>query len=130
MVKIKNLIKNLKWRGKKEKLATVKEVKEKEGGIEMVLTPIDQNLGPLYFHEYQLADTITSIDSEDGQILGACYWLVQNKETIRVTAKKFEYGSFSNFHKKIHKDCSRLSPELYAVICRQLQENHVRGMHW
>lgn len=82
-----------------------------------------------YYEGYEITKVYYLLNEEETHVLYACIWMVDNKTTIRTTAKNWCYSRMT-FWRRIHKECKSLSPELYKVVCRQLKENHIRGMNW
>lgn len=63
-------------------------------------------------------------DIED-HALGACYFMVSEKLTIRETAKYWDYSA-TTFWRRIHNECKELSPELYEAVVAQMRKNMQR----
>lgn len=82
-----------------------------------------------YYEGYEITVPKYELNKEETHVLEACVWLVDNRTTIRQTAINMEYSP-TTFWRRIHNRCKELSPELYKVVCRQLKENHLRGMGW
>lgn len=49
-------------------------------------------------------------------------WMINNRATIRRSALKWEFSK-STLHKKIHKDCRELFPNLYKQVLHQMKWN-------
>lgn len=83
-----------------------------------------------YYQGYEIAEEYTSLDEEQMHVLYACYWMVDNRSTIRETAKNCEYSA-TTFWRRIHNECKNLSPELYECVLRQIKLNMKRiGKKW
>lgn len=78
---------------------------------------------------YTITKSYYELSDREIETLEMCIIIVQNKETLRIVARYFNV-SWSTIHKRIHKICKELSPELYQAVCHQLKENHLRGMGW
>lgn len=68
----------------------------------------------------------------DVQLLNACIWLVDNRSSIRVTAKNFGVSK-SSLHRGIHNRLSKLSNELYKCVDKQMSINFAHrtcGRSW
>lgn len=81
------------------------------------------------FGDYELNDSRGwDLEEEEMHVLRACIWMVDNKTTIRETAKNWEYSP-TTFWRRIHKECKELSPDLYSRVCHQILINLERR-HW
>lgn len=75
------------------------------------------------YNGYSLDDNSRFDLSDDSiDLLNACIWLVDNRSSIRVTAKNMGFSK-SVLHKKIHNVLPKLSGELYACVKRQMKVN-------
>lgn len=79
----------------------------------------------LYYQGYEIAEEYTSLDEEQMHVLYACHWMVDNRSTIRETAKNCEYST-TTFWRRIHNECKDLSPELHECVLRQIKINMER----
>lgn len=75
-----------------------------------------------YYDGYQITKEYYLLDEEDIKVLDACIWMIDNRASIRVTAKNCEYSK-STFHRRIHKECKELSYELYKLVQAQMKIN-------
>lgn len=85
------------------------------------------------YGNYRL-DDCTRYDLSDRQVdlLDACIWLVDNRSSIRLTAKNF-CTSKSYLHRGIHGVLPKLSSELYNCVKKQLKINQAHrcsGRSW
>lgn len=71
---------------------------------------------------YEITKLNFLLDEEEIKCIEACIFMVENKTSIRATAKNCCYRK-STFHRRIHSMCRDLSPELYEVVKRQMKEN-------
>ena len=62
------------------------------------------------------------LSNDDILLLDACIWLVDNRASIRVTAKNMGFSK-SSFHRSIHRRLRRLSNELYGCVEKQIRVN-------
>lgn len=78
----------------------------------------------MYYNGYEIGDTVEpfSLTQEEYHVLYACNWLVDNKATLRETARNCEY-SLTTLWRRIHYECRHLSPELYRCVCHQMKRN-------
>lgn len=76
----------------------------------------------MYYQGYELAKEYMSLNEEEVHVLYACHWMVENRSSIRETARNCDYSA-TTFWRRIHKECRKLSPELYWCIIRQMKEN-------
>lgn len=65
------------------------------------------------------------IDDKELALLCACYWMVDNRATIRQTAENCNFAR-STLDYKIHKKLKFLCPDLYQAVCHQMKENMKR----
>lgn len=79
----------------------------------------------LYYEGYMISDQFNYLNEKQINILSACVWMVDNKQTIRTTAKKFQYST-TTFWRRIHNECRILSPELYDVVKNQMKKNLIK----
>lgn len=76
----------------------------------------------LYYKGYELAEEYWCVNQEELHVLYACHWMVDNRSTIRETARNCEYST-TTFWRRIHKECRELSPELYRCVVKQMKVN-------
>lgn len=62
------------------------------------------------------------VNSKELALLNACFWMVDNKETIRKTAENC-YFAKSTLHYQIHHSLKYLSPDLYNEVKKQMKKN-------
>lgn len=74
-----------------------------------------------FFRGYELERCFV-LNEEEYRFLEACYWMIDNKETIRETAKNCDYAK-STLHYKIHNELKSLSSEMYRRICKIMKSN-------
>lgn len=74
------------------------------------------------FEGYELSKAYFDLTKEEIHVLSACYWMVDNRATIRETAENCEYSS-TTFWRRIHNECKQLSPELYKLVVKQMHAN-------
>lgn len=58
----------------------------------------------LYYEGYELAEEYWCVNEEELHVLYACHWMVDNRATIRETARNCEYSP-TTFWRRIHKKC-------------------------
>ena len=76
-----------------------------------------------YYSGYLLDDIQNwELSEPDKQLLDACILMVDNKYTIRETAKNSNY-SRSTFHRLIHTRLRKLSYELYRCVFHIINSN-------
>lgn len=76
----------------------------------------------LYYQGYEISEEYSYLEEEELHVLYACYWMVNNRSTIRETAVNCGYSA-TTFWRRIHKECKQLSPELYRCVVRQMRKN-------
>lgn len=76
----------------------------------------------LYYQGYEISEEYSYLEEEELHVLYACYWMVNNRSTIRETAVNCGYSA-TTFWRRIHKECKQLSPELYRCVVRQMKKN-------
>lgn len=76
----------------------------------------------LYYQGYEIPEEYSYLEEEELHVLYACYWMVNNRSTIRETAVNCGYSA-TTFWRRIHKECKQLSPELYRCVVRQMKKN-------
>lgn len=76
----------------------------------------------LYYQGYEISEEYSYLEEEELYVLYACYWMVNNRSTIRETAVNCGYSA-TTFWRRIHKECKQLSPELYRCVVRQMKKN-------
>lgn len=81
------------------------------------------------YGDYTISKSYFELNDKEIETLEMGIIVVKEMRTLRCIASFFDV-SFSTVHRRIHKICKELSPELYKLVCKQLKENHVRGMHW
>lgn len=79
-----------------------------------------------YLVFFKTTKYISEMTNEELNVLDSCVYLVNNKSTIRITAWKYGYSS-TTFWRRIHYVCKELSPELYKLVCDQLNINKHKG---
>lgn len=86
---------------------------------------MDENL---YYNGYEIVKPTYMLTLEEKKTLDACHWMVDNKSTIRETAINWCY-SYTTLWRRIHRKCSKLSPELYKLMVKQMKENLERSRY-
>lgn len=81
----------------------------------------------MYFKGYKIVGR-TSVNTEELELLIACESYVQNKSTIRATAKKYGYSTTTLWW-KMHNICNVLSPDLYDDVCWRMEVNKSKARH-
>lgn len=79
----------------------------------------------LYFRGYEIESMESPffiLTDKEYDLLDACYWMVENKATIRKTAENTDFSK-STLHYQIHHELKYLSPELYDAVKKQMKEN-------
>lgn len=75
-----------------------------------------------YYEDYQITKEYYLLSKEEIKVLDACIWMVENRTSIRVTAKNCGYSK-STLHRRIHNECKELSLELYNLVKVQMKIN-------
>lgn len=77
-----------------------------------------------YYENYELNDSVYNwmLSDNDKLVLDSAIWLVDNKSSIRKTAKEF-CVSKSRLHNMLAKYLRDLSYELFLCVKRQLSES-------
>lgn len=89
----------------------------------------NEKCSQFFYKGYVVSKSYYDLNDKEIETLEMCIIIVQDKETLRRVARYFDV-CWSTVHKRIHKKCKDLSPELYQLVCNQLYENHLRGMNW
>lgn len=77
----------------------------------------------MYYEGYEIdCKGFYLLDYKERKVLDACIWMVDNRATIRETARNCGYSP-STLWRRIHKECRYLSTELYDRVCHQIKEN-------
>ena len=75
-----------------------------------------------YYENYLLDTHSYDLTNYEKELLNACIWLVDNRASIRVTARNFLMTK-TKLHKDIHDKLRKISYELYKCVCKQLKIN-------
>jgi hypothetical protein len=76
------------------------------------------------YNGYSLDDNIKyDLSDKDRDLLDACIYLVDNRSSIRVTAKNYGYRK-SSLHRYIHLRLPKLSHELFGLVKIQMNVNY------
>lgn len=80
----------------------------------------------LFFKDYEIDNLRDALNEEELHVLYACVWMVDNRASIRVTAKHWDY-SVTTLWRRIHNECKELCPDLYKRVCYQMRVNKKNG---
>lgn len=64
----------------------------------------------------------SELSSDELNLLDACIWMIENKSSLRDTAKNWDFSK-SYLHNHIHNDVSSLSPDMYVSVKKRLKIN-------
>lgn len=81
-----------------------------------------ESTNPYYFDDFEISKSRYELSEEEKHTLGACIWMIDNRSTIRETAKNCDYAP-TTFWRRIHYKCKYLSPEIYKLVCKQMHAN-------
>ncbi len=75
-----------------------------------------------YFNGYRLDISHYLLEDEDLKLINACIWMVDNRSTIRETAKNNEFST-TTLWRRIHNKLPSLSSELHNSVIKRLKLN-------
>lgn len=82
----------------------------------------------LYYKGWEISQEYCELNSQQINILDACVYMVEHSATLRETAEICDF-SLTGLWRRIHNECSILSPGLYLRVKKQMKNNLQHPKH-